>query len=80
MLLVTYRPGYRHNWGEKSYYSQITLHPLGEAESGALIASVLGVADIPRDLDELISRKGRGQSLLSGRDHQLVPGTRDYPA
>ena len=60
MLLVTYRPGYHHNWGEKSYYSQITLHPLSEAESGMLIASVLGVADIPRDLDELISRKGEG--------------------
>ena len=60
MLLVTYRPGYHHNWGEKSYYSQITLHPLSEAESGTLIASVLGVADIPRDLDELISRKGEG--------------------
>ena len=60
MLLVTYRPGYHHNWGEKSYYSQITLHPLSEAESETLIASVLGVADIPSDIDELISRKGEG--------------------
>jgi AAA ATPase domain/Adenylate and Guanylate cyclase catalytic domain len=50
MLLVTYRPGYHHSWGEKLYYSQITLHPLSEIESGTLIASVLGVADIPRDL------------------------------
>jgi class 3 adenylate cyclase/tetratricopeptide (TPR) repeat protein len=60
MLLVTYRPGYHHSWGEKSYYSQITLYPLSEAESGTLIASVLRVADIPRDLHELISRKGEG--------------------
>jgi class 3 adenylate cyclase/tetratricopeptide (TPR) repeat protein len=60
MLLVTYRPGYHHSWGEKSYYSQITLHPLSEAESGTLIASMLGVADVPRDLHELISRKGEG--------------------
>jgi class 3 adenylate cyclase/tetratricopeptide (TPR) repeat protein len=60
MLLVTYRPGYHHTWGEKSYYSQITLHPLSPAESGTLIASVLGVADIPHDLRELIGRKGEG--------------------
>jgi class 3 adenylate cyclase len=60
MLLVTYRPGYHHSWGEKSYYSQITLHPLSEAESGTLIASVLGVADIPHDLRQLIGRKGKG--------------------
>jgi class 3 adenylate cyclase len=60
LLLVTYRPGYHHTWGEKSYYSQITLHPLSPAESGTLIASVLGVADIPHDLRELIGRKGEG--------------------
>jgi class 3 adenylate cyclase/tetratricopeptide (TPR) repeat protein len=60
MLLVTYRPGYHHAWGEKSYYSQITLHPLSPAESGTLIASVLGVADIPHDLRAIIGRKGEG--------------------
>lgn len=60
MLLVTYRPGYHHRWGEKSYYSQVTLLPPSEAESGTLIASVLGVSDIPTDLRELISRQGEG--------------------
>jgi class 3 adenylate cyclase/tetratricopeptide (TPR) repeat protein len=60
MLLVTYRPGYHHSWVDKSYYSRITLQPLSEAESGTLIASVLGVADIPRDLHALIGRKGEG--------------------
>ncbi|MGH8067245.1 MAG: adenylate/guanylate cyclase domain-containing protein [Candidatus Entotheonellia bacterium] len=63
MLLVTYRPGYQHRWVEKSYYSRITLQPLSEAESGTLIASVLGGAEIPRDLRELISRKGEGNPL-----------------
>jgi class 3 adenylate cyclase/tetratricopeptide (TPR) repeat protein len=63
MLLVTYRPGYQHRWVEKSYYSRVTLQPLSEAESGTLIASVLGVAEIPRDLRELISRKGEGNPL-----------------
>jgi class 3 adenylate cyclase/tetratricopeptide (TPR) repeat protein len=60
MLLLIYRPGYQHSWGEKSYYSQITLHPLSEADTGAIIASVLGVPDVPFDLQELITQKGGG--------------------
>jgi class 3 adenylate cyclase/tetratricopeptide (TPR) repeat protein len=60
MLLLIYRPGYRHHWGEKSYYSQVALHPLSDAESGALIAAVLGVSEVPHDLQELITRKAEG--------------------
>ena len=48
MLLVTYRPGYQHRWSEKSYYSQMALHPLSAAESGTLVASVLGWPRSPR--------------------------------
>jgi class 3 adenylate cyclase/ribosomal protein L40E len=29
LLLVNYRPEYRHEWGNKSYYSQLRLDPLG---------------------------------------------------
>jgi predicted ATPase/class 3 adenylate cyclase len=60
MLLLIYRPGYRHRLGEKSYYTQIALHPLSDAEGGAVIAAVLGVAEVPRDLQELICRKAEG--------------------
>jgi class 3 adenylate cyclase/tetratricopeptide (TPR) repeat protein len=60
MLLLISRPGYRHHWGEKSYYSQVALHPLGDAESGALIAAILGVSEVPRDLQEFICQKAEG--------------------
>jgi tetratricopeptide (TPR) repeat protein len=60
LLLSIYRPGYHHRWSEKSYYTQVALHPLGDAESGAVIAAVLGVPAIPRDLQELICHKAEG--------------------
>ena len=30
LLLVNYRPEYRHEWGSKTYYTQLRLHPLGK--------------------------------------------------
>jgi len=60
MLLLIYRPGYHHRWSEKSYYTQVALHPLSQAESGAVIAAVLGVTEVPQDLQELITRKAEG--------------------
>ena len=32
LLLVNYRPEYRHQWGNHSYYTQLRLDPLGSGE------------------------------------------------
>src|SRR5262249_28134063 len=32
LLLVNYRPEYRHEWGSKTYYTQLRLAPFGKAE------------------------------------------------
>ena len=32
LLLVNYRPEYRHEWGSKTYYMQLRLDPLGRRE------------------------------------------------
>jgi len=42
LLLVNYRPEYSHEWGNKSYYSQLRLDPLGGADDAAMLASLLG--------------------------------------
>jgi class 3 adenylate cyclase/predicted ATPase len=34
LLLVNYRPEYRHSWGHKTYYTQLRLDPLGQALLG----------------------------------------------
>jgi class 3 adenylate cyclase/tetratricopeptide (TPR) repeat protein len=42
LLLVNYRPEYRHDWGGKSYYVQIRLDPLAAASAEALLEALLG--------------------------------------
>ncbi len=40
LLLVNYRPEFTHHWGNKTYYTQLRLDPLG-AESGELMLNAL---------------------------------------
>jgi class 3 adenylate cyclase len=42
LLLTNYRPEYRHEWGQKTYYTQLRLAPLGRAEAEELLAFLLG--------------------------------------
>ena len=42
LLLVNYRPEYRHEWTNKSYYSQFRLDALGRESAGEMLAALLG--------------------------------------
>jgi predicted ATPase/class 3 adenylate cyclase len=42
LLLVTYRPEYRHEWGNRGYYTQLRIDSLGEASADELLAGLLG--------------------------------------
>jgi class 3 adenylate cyclase/tetratricopeptide (TPR) repeat protein len=42
LLLVNYRPEYRHDWGNKSYYTQLRLDPLGREQAEEMLAALLG--------------------------------------
>ena len=42
VLLVNYRPEYRHEWGSKTYYTQVRVDPLAAEGVHELLASVLG--------------------------------------
>ena len=42
LLLVNYRPEYRHPWGAKTYYSRVQIDRLAPGSAGALIESLLG--------------------------------------
>jgi class 3 adenylate cyclase/predicted ATPase len=41
LLLVNYRPEYRHEWGQKSYYTQLRLAPFGRAEVEEFLSVLL---------------------------------------
>ncbi len=47
LLLVNYRPEYRHAWGSKTYYSQLRLDALGMEDAKALLAVLLDEANWP---------------------------------
>jgi tetratricopeptide (TPR) repeat protein len=42
LLLVSYRPEYRHDWGNKTYYTQLRLDPLPSQSAAALLKNLLG--------------------------------------
>jgi class 3 adenylate cyclase/tetratricopeptide (TPR) repeat protein len=42
LLLVNYRPEYRHGWGAKTYYVQLRLDPLAPSSADALLQTLLG--------------------------------------
>lgn len=42
LMMVNYRPEYRHNWGNKTYYTQLRLDPLGQTNAAELLAGLLG--------------------------------------
>jgi class 3 adenylate cyclase/tetratricopeptide (TPR) repeat protein len=42
LLLVNYRPEYRHGWGSKTYYTQLRLDPLPPASADAFLQALLG--------------------------------------
>src|SRR5216683_1431757 len=42
LLLVNYRPEYRHEWTNKSYYTQLRLDALGPESAGEMLSTLLG--------------------------------------
>ena len=44
LLLVNYRPEYRHEWGGRSYYTQLRLDPLGPEGADQMLTALLGDA------------------------------------
>ena len=42
LLLVNYRPEYRHGWGGKTYYSQLRLDPLPPETAEGMLDTLMG--------------------------------------
>jgi class 3 adenylate cyclase/predicted ATPase len=60
LLLVNYRPEYRHEWGSKTYYTQLRLTPLGKTEAEELLTFLLGNDASLKALKQLIREKTEG--------------------
>ena len=60
LLLVNYRPEYRHAWGHKTYYTQLSLAPLGKAAAEELLTFLLGTDASLNRLKDLILERTEG--------------------
>jgi predicted ATPase len=60
LLLVNYRPEYRHEWGQKTYYTQVRLAPFGREEAEEFLDALLG---IPVGADLRVGPQGSGAPM-----------------
>ena len=64
LLLVNYRPEYRHGWGGKTYYRQLRLDPLAPENATALLETLLGADATLEPLKRLLLTRTEGNPLF----------------
>jgi tetratricopeptide (TPR) repeat protein len=64
LLLVNYRPEYRHQWADKSYYSQLRLDALGRESASEILAALLGESAELDALKHLIIERTQGNPFF----------------
>ncbi|MBV8358456.1 MAG: AAA family ATPase [Deltaproteobacteria bacterium] len=67
LLLVNYRPGYRHEWGSRTHYTQLRLDPLGHESAEEMLDALLPTPMAPSDILAL-SRSVAGEGTGEGTD------------
>ena len=75
LLVVTYRPEYRHPWTSRSYYAQITLNPLSLESAHRLARSLVGDDDTLRPAHHLIVERAAGNPLFLQKALRDTRGT-----
>ena len=64
LLLVNYRPDYRHEWGSRSWYNQLRLDPLGPEGADEMLGVLLGDASELTALKQLIAARTEGNPFF----------------
>src|SRR5207244_4153309 len=64
LLLINYRPEYQHDWGSKTYYTQLRLDPLGRESAEQRLGALISDAVELRPLKRLIIKKTDGNPLF----------------
>ncbi|MBV8357653.1 MAG: AAA family ATPase, partial [Deltaproteobacteria bacterium] len=60
LLLVNYRPEYRHEWGSRTHYTQLRLDPLGRESADEMLSALLGDDKDLAPLKQLIIERTQG--------------------
>ncbi|MBI3798993.1 MAG: AAA family ATPase [Deltaproteobacteria bacterium] len=64
LLLVNYRPEYRHDWGSKTYYTQLRLDSLRQEDAQELLTALLGTDPTLLPLKQFILVKTEGNPFF----------------
>jgi class 3 adenylate cyclase len=72
LLLVNYRPEYRHEWGNKTYYTQLRLDPLGKESADEMLRALLGGAVEIGPLKHLVAEKTEGNPFFMEEAVQVL--------
>jgi class 3 adenylate cyclase/tetratricopeptide (TPR) repeat protein len=72
LLLVNYRPEYRHEWGNKTYYTQLRLDPLGKENADEMLSALLGDGKELEPLKRLIIEKTEGNPFFMEETVQVL--------
>jgi predicted ATPase len=64
LLLVNYRPEYRHEWSSRSHYLQLRLDPLGVENASAMLAALLGEGAELDALRRLVAERTGGNPFF----------------
>ena len=72
LLLVNYRPEYSHQWGSKTYYTQLRLDPLGQESAEEMLSALLGDGVEVGPLKRLIIEKTEGNPFFMEETVQVL--------
>jgi class 3 adenylate cyclase/tetratricopeptide (TPR) repeat protein len=64
LMLVNYRPEYRHEWGNKSYYSQLRLESLAGDNAAAMLKALVGDGAELDPLKRMIIKRTEGNPFF----------------
>jgi class 3 adenylate cyclase/tetratricopeptide (TPR) repeat protein len=64
LLLVSYRPKYRHEWVDRDYYTRLRLDPLPATSTDALLSDLLGDDPTLDPLKALLTERTDGNPLF----------------
>jgi class 3 adenylate cyclase/tetratricopeptide (TPR) repeat protein len=65
LLVVNYRPGYSHSWGDRSYYTQLRVDPLQSASAEELLQNLLGTNKDLVPLRDLLIKRTEGNPFFA---------------
>ena len=72
LLLVSYRPEYSHQWGNKSYYTELRLDPLGIESADEMLSALVGIGNDLTPLKQRIIAQTNGNPFFIEESVQML--------